>query len=66
MPLPGGTTFKDISSPADPSRFRINNFPLVGRGTSGGSSRNCAQPSIGPAWKHVKLAAHTVLSFGIV
>ena len=37
MPLPGGTTFSDISRPADPRNFRRNSLPLTGRGTSGGS-----------------------------
>ncbi len=37
------------SRPADPSRLRRNSLPLAGSGTSGGSSRNCVQPSFGPA-----------------
>src|SRR5215831_16851666 len=66
MPLPGGTTFSDISRPADPRRFRRNSLPLTGSGTSGGSSRNCAHPSIGPAWKQVKFVPRTVWSFSTV
>src|SRR6516164_824483 len=66
MPLPGGTTFRDISRPADPSRLRRNSLPLAGCGTSGGSSRNSAQPSFGPAWKQVKLVPRTVLYVSIV
>src|SRR5438445_12792197 len=66
MPLPGGTTLRDISRPADPRRFRRNSLPLAGTGTSGGSRRNCAHPSFGPAWQQVKLVPRTVLSFSIV
>src|ERR1700757_5307521 len=66
MPLPGGTTFRDISNPADPTRLRRNSLPLAGIGTSGGSRRNSAHPSFGPAWKQVKLPPRTVLSFSIV
>src|SRR5262249_48387400 len=51
---------------ADPSRLRRNSLPLTGIGTSGGSRRNCAHPSIGPAWKQVKWVPRTVLSFSIV
>ena len=43
-----------------------DSLPLAGSGTSGGSRRYCAHPSIGPAWKQVKLVARTVLSFSIV
>src|SRR5436305_1801525 len=66
MALPGGTEFSDISRPADSSRFRRNSLPLAGSGTSGGSRRNCAHPSIGPAWTQVKLVPRTVLAFSIV
>src|SRR5262249_47453272 len=37
-----------------------------GIGTSGGSSRNCVQPSLGPAWKQVKFVPRTICSFAIV
>src|SRR5260221_14777197 len=66
MPLPGGTTFSDISMPADPRRFRRNSLPLAGLGTSGDSRRNSVHASFGPAWTQVKLVPRTVFSFSIV
>src|SRR5437763_2263932 len=66
MALPGGTTFSDISRPADPRRLRRNGLPLADLGTSGGSKRNSVHPSFGPAWTQVKLVPRTVLSFSIV
>src|SRR5262245_30878375 len=65
MALPGGTTFSDTSSPADPRRARRNSLPLAGRGPSDGPRRYCAQPSIGPAWTQVKWVPCTLRSFNI-
>src|SRR5215813_11367265 len=63
MALPGGTTFSDISRPADSSKLRRNSLPLDGIGPAGGSSRNCAHPSFGPAWKQVKFVPRTIGCF---